>query len=420
MDKRKRRYVWVLGMAGLGRNVGWGMNKVFTAALLGTLTSSTGLIGAVLGVEGLFGLILNPLSGYLSDRYTTRMGRRRPYLFIAFPGAAIMLMLMYLTHSLGIAIFAVVLFYFFQQLSPTPYQAMMPDSVDEHSYGEASGILNLLWSGGNLISFLIVPLVYTLVNHIAGFVLGAVILLAGGLWTAFAAKEKKESAEEAGRRERPDYSPLISGALLKYYIAQGLWWLGFEAIASFFTPYMIHVLHGSVLDSALGMSIFTIAGIGVSLWFGKLYQRYDPRLLLSSTLLLFAIASINGLWLHTVFGAFILLFVAGIAWGGIQVTSYPLAADMLRQSLLRRGQSALQAQREGVALHGALYGGANLVQSVGLMVAAPVAGLVIHAAHGQYQTMFIVSCASLIAALGLVLWFGRVEVATPAPIRATS
>lgn len=419
MEKSKRRYVWTLGMAGLGRNVGWGMNKVFTAQLLGTLTSSTGLIGAVLGIEGLFGLILNPLSGYLSDRFPTRIGRRRPYLFVAFPGAAITLVLMYLTHSLGVAIFAVVLFYFFQQLSPTPYQAMMPDSVDEHSYGEASGILNLLWSAGNLIAFLVVPLVYTLVSHIGGFLLGALILLAGGLFTAFATREPR-AAKQAASLPKLDYAPLLSGALLKYYVAQGLWWLGFEAIASFFTPYMVHALHGSVLDSALGMSIFTVAGIAVALWFGRLYQQRDPRLLLSLTLLVFAIASASGLWLHTVGAAFALLFVAGIAWGGIQVTSYPLAADMLRQSLLQRGRTPAQAQEEGAALHGALYGGANLVQSVGLMVAAPLAGIAIHAAHGQYQTMFLVSCASLVAALVLVLLFGRVEIAAPAPQAANS
>ena len=400
-------------MAGLGRNVGWGMNKVFTAALLGTLTSSTGLIGAVLGVEGLFGLILNPLSGYVSDRHSTRIGRRRPYLFVAFPGAAIGLMLMYLTRSLDVAIAAIVLFYFFQQLSPTPYQAMMPDSVDEHSYGQASGILNLLWSGGNLIAFLVIPLVYLYVSHLVGFALGALLLLAGGLWTAIGAKER--SGGDVWTRPRLSIRPLLGGQLLKYYVAQGLWWLGFEAIASFFTPYVIHVLHGSQLDSGLGMAIFTVPAILTALWFGKLYQRHDPRLLLSLTLLLFALSAVNGLWLTTVWEAFLLLFVAGIAWGGIQVTSYPLAADMLRGALVRSGRSAKDAHADGVELHGALYGGANLVQSLGLMVAAPVAGLVINASHGQYQTMFIVCVASLLAALALVLSFGRVTVAAPLP-----
>ena len=411
MNKRERRYVWLLGLAGLGRNVGWGMNKVFTAVLLGALTPSTQLIGSVLGAEGLLGVVLNPLSGWLSDRTSTRIGRRRPYLFVAFPGAAIMLMLMYLTRSLGLAVAATLLFYFFQQLSPTPYQAMMPDSVEEKDYGEASGILNLLWTLGNLIAFLIVPLVYELWSHTLGFLLGAAILLAGGLWTAFSARERSERRRPPGRGAAV---ALRSPALLKYYVAQGLWWLSFEAIASFFTPYMVHALHGSVLDSALGMSIFTAAGILVSLWFGRLYERHDARLLLGVTLLLFAVAASTGLWLKTVDEAFVLLFVAGLAWGGIQVTSYPLAADMLRQHLLRSGAGDDDAKEQAAHLHGALYGNANLVQSLGLMVAAPLAGQVIAVSHGQYQAMFLVSIASSLVALALVLWFGKTEVAAQA------
>ncbi len=407
MDKRERRYVWLLGLAGLGRNVGWGMNKVFTAAMLGALTPSTQLIGSVLGAEGLFGVVLNPLSGWLSDRTPTRIGRRRPYLFVAFPGAAIMLMLFYLTKSLTLAIAATLLFYFFQQLSPTPYQAMMPDRVEEKDYGEASGILNLLWTLGNLIAFLVVPLVYELVSHVLGFVLGAVILLGGGLWTAFTAKERSETPK---RPARGAAAALRSPALLKYYVAQGLWWLSFEAIASFFTPYMEHSLHGSLLDSALGMSVFTVAGIFVSLWFGRLYERHDARILLGATLALFALAASTGLWLTTVSEAFMLLFVAGLAWGGIQVTSYPLAADMLRQHL-RRGLSEDDAKEMAAHLHGALYGNANLVQSLGLMVAAPLAGQVIAVSHGAYQAMFLVSIASSLVALLLVLWFGKTEVA---------
>ena len=412
MERGERRGVWLLGLAGLGRNVGWGMNKVFTAVLLGALTSSTQLIGSVLGAEGLLGIVLNPLSGWLSDRTETRIGRRRPYLFVAFPGAAIALVLMFVTHDLALAIAATLLFYFFQQMSPTPYQAMMPDRVEERDYGEASGILNLLWAVGNLIAFLVVPLVYELVSHTLGFLLGAAILLAGGLWTAFSARERRAAGREAAR---PRAIVLGSPALVKYYIAQGLWWLAFEAIASFFTPYVEHALHGTVLDSALGMSIFTVAGIAVAIWFGRLYERHDPRLLLSLTLVLFALVGLAGLVVHSVGTAFAMLFVAGIAWGGIQTTSYPLAADMLRAHLRRSGQSEEAAREQAALLHGALYGNANLVQSLGLMVAAPLAGQVIAASHGQYQAMFLVSFASCIAALLFVLWFGKVEIAAQLP-----
>lgn len=399
MDRPARRRIWVLGLAGLGKNVGWGMNKVFTAALLGARGAGAPLVGAVLGIEGFFGIILNPLTGFISDRMETRFGRRRPYLFIGFPGAAVALLLIYFAHALGLAIAATVAFYFFQQISQTPYQAMMPDNCEESEYGEASGILNLLWTLGNLVAFLVVPLVWEYGGHLAAFLLGAVVLLATGLITAVRSREKPAPASP---RPRPDLGPLANGELWKYYIAQALWWLGFEAIASFFTLYTVHALHGSLLDSALGMSIFTVTGVAVSLWFGRLYERRDARLLLGASIGLFALVALSGLMVQTVTQAFVLLAFAGVAWGGIQVVSYPLAVDTLREDLVRRGMTAEAASATTAELHGAIYGGVNLVQALGLTIAAPLAGQAIAATGEHYSTMFVVSAASLAVSLGIV------------------
>lgn len=387
------------------------MNKVFTAAFLGARGAATPLVGAVLGIEGLFGIILNPLTGYLSDRIETRFGRRRPYLFVAFPGAAAALMLLYFAPSLALAVAATVAFYFFQQLSQTPYQAMMPDNCAESEYGEASGILNLLWLLGNLIAFLVVPMVWEFFGHLPAFLLGALVLLGTGMITAV---RSREQPAPQGPRVRPDLRALLSREVWKYYAAQALWWLGFEAIASFFTPYTLHVLHGSLLDSALGMSIFTVFGVLVSIWFGRQYERRDARLLLGGALGLFALVASAGLLVHTVTEAFLLLAVAGVAWGGIQVVSYPLAVDVLRADLQRQGAAAARAQE----LHGVLYGGVNLVQALGLMIAAPLAGQAIAASGGHYQTMFLVSALSLLASLGLVSILRRVPGSDTAALQA--
>lgn len=387
------------------------MNKVFTAAFLGARGAGAPLVGAVLGIEGLFGIVLNPLTGYLSDRIQTRFGRRRPYLFVAFPGAAAALLLLYFAPSLALAIGATVAFYFFQQLSQTPYQAMMPDNCAQSEYGEASGILNLLWLLGNLMAFLVVPMVWEFFGHLPAFLLGALVLLGTGMITAV---RSREQPAPAGSRPQPDLRPLLSREVGKYYLAQALWWLGFEAIASFFTPYTLHALHGSLLDSALGMSIFTVFGVLVSIWFGRQYARRDARLLLGGALGLFALVASGGLLVHTVRQAFVLLAVAGVAWGGIQVVSYPLAVDVLRAELLRQGAEVARAEE----LHGALYGGVNLMQALGLMIAAPLAGQAIAATGERYQTMFLVSALSLFVSLGLVATLRRASQADAVDIKA--
>ena len=143
MDQRRRRNIWILGLAGFGTNVGWGLNKVFTAVILGARGAGLPMIGAVLGLQGLFGIILNPVTGYFSDRLHTRVGRRGPFLLVGYPGAAIALLFLYFAHSLGVALAAVIAFFFFVQMSQAPYMAMMPDSYDSSEYGKA-GLLAVL------------------------------------------------------------------------------------------------------------------------------------------------------------------------------------------------------------------------------------------------------------------------------------
>ena len=407
MDKSARKRIGILGLAGFGTNVGWGFNKIFTAVLLEARGAAVPLIGAVLGIQGLFGIILNPVAGFVSDRLETRFGRRRPFLFIAFPGAALALMLLYFAQSLTIALSATIAFYFFQQLSQAPYQAMMPDVCEENDYGEASGILNVLWMLGTLVSFLVVPLVWQFIGHFAAFLIGSVVLLTTGLTTAIRSHEKPRIADF---RLHPDVRLLASWEFLKYLVAQVLWWLGFEAIGSFFTPYMLHVLHGTLIDSALSMSIFSVTAVVVSLWFGRLYQRYDARVLLGAVLGLFVIVSLSGLMVHTVLQAFVMLAFAGVAWGGIQVVSYPLAVDTLREDLMHRtGLSSDKAAAATSELHGSVYGAVNLVQAGGLMTAAPVVGEVIARSGGHYQSMFVVSAVSLLFSLGLVAKMRRIS-----------
>ncbi len=407
MNRETRHRIWILGFAGLGTNIGWGLNKIFTAVLLAAQGAGVPLIGWVFGIQGLFGIILNPVTGFISDRMTTRFGRRRPFLFIAFPGATLALMLLYVAHSLAVAVLAVIIFYFFQQLSQAPYLAMMPDTCETRDYGEAAGILNVLWMLGTLVSFLLVPLVWQFVGHLVAFLLGSGILLVSGLITAF---RSREQVSEMTVRPRPPVRLMMSSAFIQYLTAQALWWLGFEAIGSFFTPYMIHVLHGSILDAALSMSVFSVTAVAVSRVFGRWYRRYDARWLLGAALGLFVLVALGGLVATNVSQAFVMLAGAGVAWGGIQVISYPLAVDLLRDDLVqRRGFSAREASHTTEEVHGSVYGAVNVVQSLGLMAAGPLVGQVIAQTGHHYVSMFIVSAISFLSALILTLRLHRVH-----------
>ncbi len=392
------KHVHLLGMAGLGRNVGFGSNKLFAAALLQSLAVSQPVIGLILGLEGLLGILLNPLTGYLSDRTRKTGLRRKVYVLVCFPMAAMTWLVFCQTHDLAVAIVALCLFYAFQQGSTSPYQAWMPGLVPQRFWGVASGYLNLWWQTGNLVAFLVIPLVWGL-SHIGAYVFTAVLIAVCGMITVIGVPEQSSVTVNVGQAERliirPSYRCLFRGNLLFYYTAQTLGWLSFESIASFFTLYIVHSVHGSLMDSALAMSLYTLTGMGAAVYVGTMYRRFAPRHLLVTSFGLFGMLALSGLWVHNLVWVFILVGVEGIFWATTLTVSYALATDLLRE--------ATQDEARENGLRGGLYGLNNVVQSIGLLVAGPLAGIVIYASGGDYKEMFIVSGVSSLVAIVFVL-----------------
>lgn len=392
------KQVHLLGMAGLGRNVGFGCNKVFAAALLQSLAVSQPVIGLILGLEGLLGILLNPLTGYISDRTRKTGFRRKVYLLICFPMAAITWLVFCQTHDLVVSLVALCLFYVFQQGSISPYQAWMPGLIPQRFWGLASGYLNLWWQTGNLVAFLVIPLVWGL-SHTGAYVFTAVLIATCGMITVIGVPEQVSVAVNEEQHDRPivrpSYRPLFRGNLILYYIAQTLAWLSFESIASFFTLYIVHSVHGSLMDSALAMSLYTFMGMVAAVFVGKAYRRFAPRHLLVTSFGLFGILALSGLWVHSLLLVFMLVGVEGIFWAATLTVSYALATDLLRETTRDEAQEN--------DLRGGLYGLNNVVQSIGLLVAAPLAGYVIHASGGEYKDMFIVSGVSSLVAIVFVL-----------------
>jgi|GEM_PF-3225734 len=394
-----------LGAAGFGRNIGFGANKVFTGAMLAVLQVQPQIIGIILGLEGLFGLLFLPVTGWLSDR-TRRPGwRRKAYLWVAFPGAALSWMAFYYAGSASAAIWILVAFYFFQQLSVSPYLAWMPDLVSESRRGMASGYLNLWWEIGNLVSFLVIPMMWEYLGHSFAFGFASFLILAGGLITVLTVREPTVDELESDWREAhvthdvgrgaggrtaaaigvggvaASWALLLRGDLAKFYIVQALSWVAFEAIASFFTLFIVHGVGGTVFDSAIGMSIFTITGVVTALWFGRLYTRISPRDSMAVMLGLFAVVSLAAVPTKSLIILYVLLAIAGVLWGGIQIISYALAADLLERQMAGGPVGAQE-------MHGRLYAIFGIAQAVGLLVAAPLAGFFIQASGGHYGSMF--------------------------------
>ena len=96
-------------------------------------------LGVLEGIGSLMAVVWQPVMGAVSDRTSSRFGRRRPFIAIGTVGDVIFLVGLALSGSYWL----VVIFYFLLQTASNtaqgPYQGLMPDVVPDAQRGTASG-----------------------------------------------------------------------------------------------------------------------------------------------------------------------------------------------------------------------------------------------------------------------------------------
>jgi MFS family permease len=114
------------------------------ATALGVL-SSAGLAVAV---------VVQPMAGALSDRSTSRWGRRRPYLGVGTLGQLAGLTAILLAPNYAFLFASYLLLQFISNVGHGPYQGLIPDRVPPARWGTASGVKQFLEIAGLVVTSL--------------------------------------------------------------------------------------------------------------------------------------------------------------------------------------------------------------------------------------------------------------------------
>jgi MFS family permease len=105
---------------------------------------ATGSLGLVLGVGAFFALIANPLAGRLSDRTTSRLGMRRPWIL----GGSIVALGAFLLIGVATSVWVVLIGWCIAQASMNAVMAAanatLPDQVPTEGRGKVSGIVGIM------------------------------------------------------------------------------------------------------------------------------------------------------------------------------------------------------------------------------------------------------------------------------------
>ncbi len=425
--RSKFRWAAVLSLAFLGfaRSTGWALNKGLSFPLLSSYTESAFVKGSVLAVEGLIGMVIPPILGYYSDILRWKRGRRKPFVAVGGVLAALASLSIYLAYVSGVGLLGFSLTLAFLYLSlhiyTAQYRALMPDTVESGQRGRASGIITLFEWAGNLFLFGLAGVLMAIAVESTGgsgikalastpylqipFLITAVALLVSALVVYFVVKEPEVRVEREEGLWEYVRSIFSNRDFLRFYTAQVMWWLSFEFVAIFLFGILAYILRGAATEldvkavTSLGlllMALFNVTVLVGSIPGGIIYDRIGRRISIIAGSVVFALPQ---LWAWTISSrteVTVALAVAGIGWGMLMASSFPVIGDLL-------------TSYEREELTGRYYGFFEATRSLPILLAGVIGGAIVDLAGGNYRILFPIGAILVLASIPLIWGMRRLE-----------
>lgn len=346
----------MLSLYWFGSSAHWAAILLITLPKQALLIGGDAIKGQTLGIVLLIGafvsMIVAPLFGALSDRITTRWGRRRPWIVIGtLMNVVGILGLIYCPRandrsSLPLFVLAFMWVEFWNNVATAPYSALIPDVVPLDQRGSASGWYGLMNMLGNAVGAVAFTAIFTRGNQTnltAIYYAVAGVLVFGMLGTVLFVKEPEVKREpppfRMGEFLRGVIEPLRDHDFRWVFWTRFLMVMGTFTVQEFLQFFMRDVvkdfsLFGKVAPNAEVAASLFLAGLLVgaicsSLAAGVLSDRFGRKFMVYISSALQAIVPLIFIF-HAPFGVVVGLgLVFGLGYGAYQAVDWALASDVL-------------------------------------------------------------------------------------------
>ena len=356
----------LVGFAFLSICAFWQMyDNLVPLILTNTFHLNETISGAIMAADNVMALFLLPLFGGLSDKCTSRLGRRRPFiLFGTLAAICLMLLLPLFADSYHaapgggkIALFICVLGLLLVAMGTyrSPAVALMPDITPKPLRSKANAIINLMGAVGGILYLLITTFLYHVKSetYVSFFPLFAIV--AGIMATALAVvmffvnePELVKKQQEYDRKHpeddltehtaQGDTLPAdVKKSLTFLLVSISLWFVGYNGVSTWFSVYAENIWGMSLgqantcLTIATGGAILSYIPIGtVASHIGRRKTIRFGALLLSGSFLAAFLLTMALEGFSPVL--YVLFLLVGLAWASINVNSLPMVVEMCKGS----------------------------------------------------------------------------------------
>lgn len=303
---------------------------------------------AIMSIDNVLAIFMLPLFGAISDRTSTGLGKRTPYILFGTIASVILLVTLGIFNeqrSFWGFMFTLMAVLVVMAVYRTPAVAYMPDVTPKPLRSKANAIINLVGYIGGI--FATVVMMFMLKSEkaadgssvysddqsflpvflvIAGFMLVAVLV------QTFALRENKlphveddpEQVTAGGKMPKA-----VKVSLVLILLSVFLWFMAYNAVTTAFSRYCVEIWGADLGTSSSYLLVATVAAIAAFVPLGFLSSKIGRKkaVLLGITLMtacyLIAIfIKQQTPLMYAIFG------LVGVGWASINVNSFPMVVEM--------------------------------------------------------------------------------------------
>ncbi len=356
----------LVGFAFLSICAFWQMyDNLVPKILTETFGIGESISGVIMAADNILALFLLPLFGGLSDKCTSKLGRRRPFILFGTLAAVVLMMaLPLLTDSYHAApaswkttcfVIGLGLLLIAMGTYRSPAVALMPDVTPKPLRSKANAIINLMGALGGIIYLILTTFLYkttsdVYVSYLPLFaIVGGIMLIALAI-VIFCVNEPKLVAEQKKYEEAHPEDTLaevtesgetlpsdVKKSLSFLLISIALWFIGYNGVTTWFSVYAAESWHMTLGQANTCLTIATAGAIVSYIPVGSIASkvgrrktiRFGTLLLSGSFAAAFAYTMVSDRFSPILYGLFILV---GMAWASINVNSLPMVVEMCKGS----------------------------------------------------------------------------------------
>jgi Na+/melibiose symporter-like transporter len=375
---------FLLGFGFFGISLIWPIFNNFVPIFLkDSFGLSATLIGFVLTWDNYLNMFIQPIVGERSDHTHTRLGRRKPYILVGAPIAALFFLLVPAMRSVTGIMFAILFTNLGMAIFRAPTISLLGDLFPSQQRSTANGIINLMGGLGTVLAFLVGGMLYKL-GRITPFVFGSLVMLGAMTLVLLFVHEPQSGSRQNSGEKRAEQS---EGGILRHLMEvlqasdrSGLlillailcWFIGYNALETWissFGKFTLGINEGrmAILTSGLALMFVVFA-----LPSGLIATRFGRRRVILAGIIGLTLLMVYGLLIRSQIMLISFLVPAGFFWALINVNSLPMVYDI-----------------GGDGRIGAFTGLYYLASNIAAVAGPQVVGILIDLTGGNYRVMFL-------------------------------